>query len=162
MTGAPYEIHFTDGKRGDREERRQAFVGNRIVKSRLQPRRVWDLYSNRVVPYWITASYQSRLISHPWMDEQDRTTVWTTINGYEWPVPIPKDVDLNLIRIEMLNLGLEYVWLDVLCLRQAGDGGRTCAPRSGSWMCPPSEKCIKAHCGVLLEWAGSAFDVEGG
>ncbi|KAG7451706.1 uncharacterized protein BT62DRAFT_999382 [Guyanagaster necrorhizus] len=38
----------------------------------------------------------------------------------EMPVPIPKDANLNLIRIEMLNLGAEYVWLDVLCLRQRG------------------------------------------
>ncbi len=33
-------------------------------------------------------------------------------------MPIPKDANLNLIRIEMLNLGVEYAWLDVLCLRQ--------------------------------------------
>ncbi len=38
-------------------------------------------------------------------------------------MPIPKDADLNLIRIEMLNLGAEYVWLDVLCLRQKDEGG---------------------------------------
>ncbi|PBK65503.1 hypothetical protein ARMSODRAFT_961180 [Armillaria solidipes] len=56
-----------------------------------------------------------RPISHVWMDEKDRTTVWTPINRHEWPVPIPKDVHLNLIRIEMLNLGLEYTWLDILC-----------------------------------------------
>ncbi|KAK0430888.1 hypothetical protein EV421DRAFT_1856229 [Armillaria borealis] len=54
---------------------------------------------------------------------RDRAVVWTPINGYEWPVPIPNDVDLNLIRIEMLNLGLEYAWLDVLCLRQVGGPG---------------------------------------
>ncbi len=54
------------------------------------------------------------------MDEKDRAVVWTPINRYEWPVPIPKDANLNLIRIEMLNLGLEYTWLDVLCLRQVG------------------------------------------
>ncbi len=59
-------------------------------------------------------------ISHAWIDEKDRSVVLTPINGYEWPVPIPKDVDLNLIRIEMLNLGLKYAWLDVLCLRQVG------------------------------------------
>ncbi|KAK0458114.1 uncharacterized protein EV420DRAFT_1480264 [Desarmillaria tabescens] len=62
-------------------------------------------------------------ISHAWVDEKDRADIWTPINGYEWPVPIPKDSDLNLIRIEMLNLGLEYVWLDVLCLRQVGGPG---------------------------------------
>ncbi len=49
--------------------------------------------------------------------------VRTPINGKEWPVPIPKDADLNLIRIEMLNLGVEYTWLDVLCLRQKEEGG---------------------------------------
>ncbi|KAK0479788.1 hypothetical protein IW261DRAFT_1399486 [Armillaria novae-zelandiae] len=87
----------------DQKERREALVGNRIVKPYLPPRRLQP-------------------ISHSWMDEKDRTAVWTPINGYKWPVPIPKDADLNLIRIEMLNLGEEYVWLDVLCLRQ--EGGR--------------------------------------
>ncbi len=38
-------------------------------------------------------------------------------------VPIPKDANLDLIRIEMLNLGAEYAWLDVLCLRQLGGRG---------------------------------------
>ncbi|KAK0473066.1 hypothetical protein IW261DRAFT_1343049, partial [Armillaria novae-zelandiae] len=83
----------------DQEKRREALVVNRIVDPRLQPRRP---------------------ISHAWMDEKDRTAVWTPINYYTWPVPIPKDTDLNLIRIEMLNLGEEYAWLDVLCLRQVG------------------------------------------
>ncbi|KAK0233972.1 hypothetical protein IW262DRAFT_1259875 [Armillaria fumosa] len=114
----------------DWEERREALGGNRIVNSRLPPRRVWDLYSNRVVPYWImnvsfTDGYfinhkRPKPISHAWVDEKDRTVVRTPINGYEWPVPIPKDANLDLIRIEMLNLGLEYIWLDVLCLRQVG------------------------------------------
>ncbi len=35
-------------------------------------------------------------------------------------MPIPKDTSLDLIRIEMLNLGAEYVWLEVLPLRQKG------------------------------------------
>ncbi|PBK61858.1 hypothetical protein ARMSODRAFT_896264, partial [Armillaria solidipes] len=42
------------------------------------------------------------------------------INGCEWPVPVPKDANLDLICIEMLNIGVEYAWLDVLCLRQVG------------------------------------------
>ncbi|KAK0217709.1 hypothetical protein EDD85DRAFT_894237 [Armillaria nabsnona] len=104
--------------------RRKALDSNRIVDPWLSPRRVWDLHSNRVVPYWFMDLHFSRSwlqpISHAWMDEKDRAVVWTPINGYEWPVPIPKDVDLNLIRIEMLNLGAEYAWLDVLCLRQVG------------------------------------------
>ncbi|KAK0500737.1 hypothetical protein EDD18DRAFT_778097 [Armillaria luteobubalina] len=111
----------------DWEERREALHGNRIVNPGLRPRRVWDLYSNRVVPRWLMSvgcGYGNigspTPISHAWMDEKDRTAVWTPINGHEWPVPIPKDADLNLIRIEMLNLGHEYAWLDVLCLRQVG------------------------------------------
>ncbi|SJL13381.1 uncharacterized protein ARMOST_16823 [Armillaria ostoyae] len=119
----------------DRETRRKALVGNRIVSAWLRPRRVWDLYSNRVVPYWITnTDYEHRLprpISHAWMDEKDRAVMWTPINGYEWPVPIPKDANLNLIRIEMLNLGAEYAWLDVLCLRQVG--GRREDIRTEEW-----------------------------
>ncbi|PBK90382.1 hypothetical protein ARMGADRAFT_1032424 [Armillaria gallica] len=74
----------------DQRKRREALDGNTIVDPYIYPRRVWDIYSNRVVP------------------------------GHEWPVPIPKGANLDLIRIEMLNLGLEYVWLDVLCLRQRG------------------------------------------
>ncbi|PBK64861.1 hypothetical protein ARMSODRAFT_853538, partial [Armillaria solidipes] len=92
---------------------------NQIVDPYLRPRRVWDLCSNRVVPSWIT--YETPMpISHAWVDEKDRVDVLTPINGKEWPVPVPKDADLNLIRIEMLNLGAEYAWLDVLCLRQKG------------------------------------------
>ncbi|KAK0429830.1 hypothetical protein EV421DRAFT_1945912 [Armillaria borealis] len=59
-------------------------------------------------------------MSHAWVDEEDRVGVWIPINEYKWPVPIPKDTNLDLIRIEMLNLGGEYTWLDVLCLRQKG------------------------------------------
>ncbi|PBK81268.1 hypothetical protein ARMGADRAFT_1068618 [Armillaria gallica] len=106
----------------DRERRQNALVGNRIVYPHLGPRRIWDLYSNRVVPSWITYKKQTP-ISHAWVDEKDRVDVRTPINGKEWPVPIPKDVDLNLIRIEMLNVGAEYAWLDVLCLRQKEEGG---------------------------------------
>ncbi len=113
----------------DKVKRQKALVGNRIVDPRLPPRRVWDLYSNRVVPSWIIDASSIPLfmfdakslpISHAWVDEKDRIDVWTSINGKEWPVPIPKGVSLELIRIEMLNLGVEYTWLDVLCLRQKG------------------------------------------
>ncbi|KAK0447627.1 hypothetical protein EV421DRAFT_151054 [Armillaria borealis] len=105
----------------DQKERQEAVVGNQIVNPELPPRRVWDLYSNRVVPWWSQdADDWPRPISHGWMDEKDRVDVWTPINGHEWPVPIPKDASLDLIRIEMLNLGVEYAWLDVLCLRQKG------------------------------------------
>ncbi|PBK90079.1 hypothetical protein ARMGADRAFT_1112211, partial [Armillaria gallica] len=62
-------------------------------------------------------------ISHAWLDIEDCVDVQTPINGYERPVTIPKDADLNLIHIEMLNLGVEYTWLDVLYLRQVGGPG---------------------------------------
>ncbi|KAK0211928.1 hypothetical protein IW262DRAFT_1280238 [Armillaria fumosa] len=100
----------------DRELRQEALVGNRIVNPKLRPRRVWDLP-----------------ISHAWVDEKDRVDVWTPINGREWPVPIPKDADLNLIRIEMLNLAAQYAWLDVLCLRQKEEGGPREELRMEEW-----------------------------
>ncbi|KAK0438814.1 hypothetical protein EV421DRAFT_2021134 [Armillaria borealis] len=112
----------------DREVQHQkmlqdVLVKDRILYFRVPPRRVWDLCSNRVVS-WSIARQEGRQclwgISHAWMDEEDREDVLTSINGYEWPVPIPKGISLDLIRIEMLNLGAEYVWLDVLCLRQKG------------------------------------------
>ncbi|KAK0476501.1 hypothetical protein IW261DRAFT_1401993 [Armillaria novae-zelandiae] len=105
----------------DQEIRQKALPDTRIINPKMPPRRVWDLYGNRVVPYWaIQGSKRLWAISHAWMDENDRSDVSTPINGYEWPVPIPKGANLDLIRIEMLNLGAEYVWLDVLCLRQKG------------------------------------------
>ncbi|SJL08876.1 uncharacterized protein ARMOST_12248 [Armillaria ostoyae] len=113
-------------KNKDQEMRQKAVVGNQIVNPQVPPRRVWDLYSNRVVPHWIIPrEHWSNIwaISHAWRDEEDRSEIWTPINGGEWPVPIPKDANLDLIRIEMLNLGAEYVWLDVLCLRRRGGLG---------------------------------------
>ncbi len=105
--------------------RRNALVGSRIINPNMLPRRFWDLYSNRVLPWWTCRPIFSfnrgkEPISHAWVDEEDRVDAWTPINAHEWPVPIPKGANLDLIRIEMLNLGLEYTWLDVLCLRQRG------------------------------------------
>ncbi|PBK68157.1 hypothetical protein ARMSODRAFT_937206 [Armillaria solidipes] len=94
-------------------------VGNTIISTIMPLRRIWDLYSNRVVP-WHFVRRTPYPISHAWMEEKDREDVLTPINGREWPVPIPKDANLDLIRIEMLNIGAEYAWLDVLCLRQVG------------------------------------------
>jgi len=43
----------------------------------------------------------------------------TPINQYQWPIPLPEGVDLERdVRTELLSFGAEYVWLDVLCLRQ--------------------------------------------
>ncbi len=106
----------------DVEMRRKVLVYDRITTREIPPRRVWDLYANRVVPYWV-ARKTPWGISHAWVDDEDRMDVMTVINGKEWPVPMPKDTNLDLIRIEMLNAGAEYTWLDVLCLRQPGGTG---------------------------------------
>jgi hypothetical protein len=45
----------------------------------------------------------------------------TDVNAREWPVPLPPEVTLEDVRNELINLGSEYVWLDILCLRQASD-----------------------------------------
>ncbi len=120
LTGVQDELHTCEAR--DRAMRQDVLVNNKIVNDIVPPRCTWDLYSNRVFPWWITRQWPWA-ISHAWMEEKDRTDVLTPINGYEWPVPIPRDTDLDRIRIEMLNSGAEYVWLDVLCLRQK-DGRR--------------------------------------
>ncbi|KAK0453066.1 hypothetical protein EV421DRAFT_647444 [Armillaria borealis] len=118
------ELRRREEEDKEKERRRKALVGDNLMKLTPTPRRVWDLYSNRVVPWWVGIGSEWDKwpwpISHAWVDEKDRVDVWTPINGKEWPVPIPKDANLNLIRIEMLRLGVTYTWLDVLCLRQKG------------------------------------------
>ncbi|KAK0431317.1 hypothetical protein EV421DRAFT_2041320 [Armillaria borealis] len=106
----------------DQQMRQDVLVNNKIISPLLPPRHVWDLFSNRVVPWWAARKYPWA-ISHAWMKEEDRVDMRTPINGYEWPVPMPRDANLDLIRIEMLNNGAQYAWLDVLCLRQV-DGRR--------------------------------------
>ncbi len=56
----------------------------------------------------------------------------TPINGYEWPVPMLKDANLDLIHIEMLSLGAQYAWLNVLCLWQ--EGGKSENMHVEEWM----------------------------
>ncbi|KLO07626.1 hypothetical protein SCHPADRAFT_836408 [Schizopora paradoxa] len=114
----------------DRELRASAIEDNIIVNPNCPPRRIWDLWSNRVVPLWVTTPFQGErsktwfAVSHSWMSEDLRHTVETPINGFEWPVPIPTETTLERVRVELLNyaskLNVNLVWLDVLCLRQAG------------------------------------------
>ncbi|PBK64610.1 hypothetical protein ARMSODRAFT_918102, partial [Armillaria solidipes] len=103
----------------DSKMREDVLVNKRIIWKEVPPRRVWDLYSNRVVPWWVARTWPWA-ISHAWVEDKDRMDVLTPINGCEWPAPIPKDTNLDLIHIEMLNADAEYAWLDVLCLRQVG------------------------------------------
>ncbi|KAK0209864.1 hypothetical protein IW262DRAFT_1281166, partial [Armillaria fumosa] len=124
------EDKFCIHKVRDVNMRRDVLVNKRILNGQVPPRRVWDLYSNRVVPWWVARRWPYP-ISHAWMDEHDRMDVLTPINGHEWPVPIPKDANLDLIHIEMLNMGAEYAWQDVLCLRQ--EHARNESLRSEEW-----------------------------
>ncbi|KLO14814.1 hypothetical protein SCHPADRAFT_293610 [Schizopora paradoxa] len=114
----------------DAQDREKSIDGQSIVnQTSVKPRRLWDLLANRVVPYEYSYSFRKRnqssgkpldypfcAISHSWTD--DMVKVDTPINGHEWLVPVPKGIKLEVIRTELLNMGAEYVWLDVLCLRQ--------------------------------------------
>ncbi|KAJ3554756.1 hypothetical protein NM688_g2945 [Phlebia brevispora] len=96
----------------------------RLADPLLLPRRIWDLWSNRVLPSWFLLDSDISIpavVSHSWVDLGDRQHVTTPVNGYEWRVPIPKDTTLDRVRVELLNFGLQYVWLDALCLRQFDD-----------------------------------------
>ena len=105
----------------DMEERRLgisslrngAIRESRIEDSHIPPRRVWDLYSNRVLPYHVlpeTNAYYNSIsdelwtVSHSWAADGDRAEVWTNINGQQWPVPIPRGTTLDHVRIELLNM----------------------------------------------------------
>lgn len=122
------------------DEARQSALKDDVIKDMyVIPRRIWDLWSNRVVPTWMVctaASVSDGLadivglrtvgffaVSHAWLDEHDRQAVNTPINGGEWPVPIPKATTLERVRTELLHYTSscgQYAWLDVLCLRQKG------------------------------------------
>lgn len=90
-----------------------------------KPRRVWDVANNKIIPgVWLeyggkgSSTVDIWPISHAWVGVSERVTVQTSINGFEWPVPIPKDVTLEGLRDQLLAMGCRYAWLDVLCLRQ--------------------------------------------
>ncbi|GJE98164.1 hypothetical protein PsYK624_143860 [Phanerochaete sordida] len=111
----------------DDEMRWEAVHGDYFQSANVRPRRVWDLHSNRVLPFYALPAHPHAeipdnvwTVSHSWVREDARAAVWTLINGFEWPVPVPLDTTLDHVRVELLNLGAEYVWLDVLCLRQKG------------------------------------------
>ncbi|GJE84139.1 heterokaryon incompatibility protein [Phanerochaete sordida] len=146
------------------ESLRQAVIKDRsLALSAVPPRRVWDLYSNRVLPLAVmpfaaTAAnrptgnklnpssdiknlfpFTSHIpddlwtVSHSWVADNDRTSVHTPINGKQWPVPIPRATSLDHVRTELLNMGAEYVWLDVLCLRQQDVAKESDVQRTQEW-----------------------------
>jgi hypothetical protein len=87
--------------------------GDIISNINVPPRRIWDLWSNRVVETWMTAPYDHRhqhvaypqlfAVSHSWMDDTLHKSIRSNINGQAWPVPLPVDTMLNRIRMELLN-----------------------------------------------------------
>ena len=105
----------------------------------IMPRRVWDLKSNRVVDFRMLHASQSTIetkptfwaVSHSWTNNM--SSVWTTINQHQWPVPLPKDITLEYLRSELLTLGAEYVWIDVLCLRQQSEDNSLEQLRQEEW-----------------------------
>ncbi|KAJ7634782.1 hypothetical protein FB45DRAFT_909844 [Roridomyces roridus] len=138
-------FHFDALRRADAEVRSRMIANRMVVEPMTPPRRVWDLYSNRVLPIWAfktefegaeaDADRVGRLfaVSHAWMYPAQRQDILTRINGGKWPVPLPKDSSLDDIRIELLNTGAEYAWLDVLCLRQKGGAESEEALRAKEW-----------------------------
>lgn len=136
---------------------------------RIYPRRIWDLYSNRVLPIYALepcalVNILPRhfcTVSHSWVRGEDRASVTTPVNGCEWPVPIPRATTLDHVRVELLNFGFEYAWLDVLCLRQQGspeDENR----RKEEWKIDvPTLGCVYAEyrpCVTYFNGLGLAFD----
>ncbi|KAF8460892.1 hypothetical protein BDZ91DRAFT_831680 [Kalaharituber pfeilii] len=111
------------------------------------PRRIWDLYANRVVPFscsqppkctkcsTITQQppiYPFHAISHSWA--QYRKSDFSEINQNHWEVPLPLYADIYKVREEMLQkIGAEYCWLDVLCLRQERKDKRKEKERQLEW-----------------------------
>jgi len=87
------------------------------------PRRIWDLCSNRVIPFQflprIFRFYATPFwaVSHSWTSDMELT--WSEVNSYEWPIPLPRGVTLTILRKRLLELGAQYCWVDVVCLRQA-------------------------------------------
>ena len=96
----------------------------------MRPRRVWDICANTIIPAtWffgppcpLTGLRMMPLgvkpVSHAWVADGDLTYIMTEANQWMWPIPLPKGVQLEDIRREMIRLGVRYAWLDVLCLRQ--------------------------------------------
>ena len=97
----------------------------------LLPRRIWDICANTVIPTtWFygppcpltgrqeVGKLGVKPISHAWVADEDRDNILTEANQQMWPIPLPKGVLLEDVRVQMISLGVRYAWLDVLCLRQ--------------------------------------------
>ena len=160
----------------DEEMRASAIEDDIVMTPRIPPRRVWDLHSNRVLPFWAIIDSEDQLkaesqpgarsifkprnkhasqnkndqegpgepssnipeklwaVSHAWVHGEYLECNRFIINDRAWPVPLPKDSCLENVRIELLNLGSKYAWLDVLCLMQEDKGNEEHeAERAAQW-----------------------------
>ena len=120
----PFNTKITPSERGMQ-------VINECIEEML-PRRVWDICANTVIPAtWfcgptcplvgnsgVPIPLGIKPISHAWAAGADRTYIMTEANQWMWPIPLPRGVQLEDVRGEMIRLGVRYAWLDVLCLRQ--------------------------------------------
>ena len=98
---------------------REGYKMLNMRKSDRGTRRVWDICANRVIPWADSLEPQAIVpISHAWVDQEDREYIATSVNYYLWPVPLPRGVELEDIRKELIQHNIRYAWLDVLCLRQ--------------------------------------------
>ncbi|KAH6905220.1 hypothetical protein BKA70DRAFT_1293742 [Coprinopsis sp. MPI-PUGE-AT-0042] len=109
-----------------------------IVSSRLPPRRMWDLYSNRVIHASLTMSRSTSeedpcprklhswgeigmrapiiyAVSHSLVDERERQWVLSKVNRGEWR---HSDKQLALFLLSAQAPPAAYAWMDLLCLRQ--------------------------------------------
>lgn len=144
----------------DQAMRREAYdVEASRVRASTPPRRVWDLYSNRVLPWWLIQASKDDVwaVSHSWVHEDDRYYAESRVNGGEWPVPLPDELDENLesVRNELLNYGAEYAWLDVLCLRQKDPAWKA---RGSSEEVARKEKLRKKECKTDVPTIGYVYE----
>jgi len=108
-------------------------AGQELIKEpySVMPRRIWDLKSNRVIEYRMLHSEVQSIkipsnamntrapfwaVTHSWTQKMKK--VETSINQYQWPVPLPEEIEVYSLRTELLDFGAEYIWLDAMCLRQ--------------------------------------------
>ncbi|KAF8446831.1 hypothetical protein BGX38DRAFT_1270816 [Terfezia claveryi] len=127
------------------EEVRNKLGDTEFISSpyKVLPRRIWDVRSNRVIPFDFLAIKSIQLnpcsgaweikfldtdealpefwaVSHSWA--KDPKLTYTRANRMKWPVPIPQSIRLDGVRHELILFGAKYVWLDILCLRQTCAG----------------------------------------
>ena len=150
--------------------RHDSIKNNGIIQNAIHipPRRIWDLYAHRVIPYEYESSNldvspkniehlfkkDSELayynffilpasisghrikrnyvaVSHSWV--KNPKPIFTNVNARQWPVCLPNDVTLEDVRNQLLDLGAEFVWLDILCLRQVSNNPDHEILRENEW-----------------------------